>query len=68
MKKRMKKLRLSRETLHALTDTQALGAMAAQDQAVAKAPSIPICTKALSDCLTCTQPIDGCPDPSVAVA
>ena len=68
MKKRMKKLQLSRETLHALTDTQALGAMAAQDQAVAKALSIKPCTQVLSDCLTCTQPLDGCPDPSVAVA
>jgi hypothetical protein len=64
MKKRMKKLQLSRETLHALTDFQAAGALAAEQQAVGNL-SISPCTKVLSDCLTCTQPIDGCPDPTV---
>ena len=67
MKKRMKKLQLSRETLHALTDTQASGALAADQQAVA-ALSINPCTWVVSDCKYCTTPIDGCPDPSVAVS
>lgn len=68
MKKRMKKLQLSRETLHALTDLQASGAMAADQQQAAKALSINPCTRIVSDCLYCTTPLDGCPDPTVVAA
>jgi hypothetical protein len=66
MKKRMKKLQLSRETLRALTDVQAAGALAADQQEIGKALSIPRCTYVVSDCKYCTTPIDGCPDPTVA--
>jgi hypothetical protein len=65
MKKRMKKLQLSRETLHLLTDMQATGAMAAQQQAAAGNLSISPCTNVISDCLSCTGKLDTCPDPTV---
>ncbi len=68
MKKRMKKLQLSRETLHALTDLQAAGALVADQQQAGKALSINPCTQIVSDCLYCTTPIDGCPNPSVVAA
>ena len=60
----MKKLRLSRETLHGLTDTQAAGALAADQQAVTVL-SLKPCTWVVSDCKCCTTP-DSCVDPSVA--
>jgi len=68
MKKKMKKLQLSRETLSALTDVQASGALAADQQEAQKALSINPCTRIVSDCLYCTTPIDGCPNPSVVAA
>ena len=64
MKKRMKKLQLSRETLRALTDMQATGALAAQQQAAGNL-SINPCTNVISDCLSCTGKLDTCPDPTV---
>lgn len=66
MKKKLKKLRLNRETLNHLSLSHAHGGtdveVAGQD---AKALSIPRCTWVVSDCKYCTTPIDGCPDPTV---
>ncbi|HET9211286.1 MAG TPA: hypothetical protein VFR03_12845 [Thermoanaerobaculia bacterium] len=67
MKKRMKKLQLSRETLRALTDMQASGAAAVQQQAAGNL-SISPCTNVISDCYACTGKLDTCPDPTVVVA
>jgi hypothetical protein len=68
MKKRMKKLQLSRETLRALTDMQATGAVAVQQDAAVKNLSISPCTNVISDCYPCTGRLDTCPDPTVVVA
>jgi hypothetical protein len=68
MKKTMKKLQLSRETLRALTEMQATGAMAAQQQQAGKALSINPCTQIVSDCYPCTGRLDTCPDPTIVVA
>jgi len=65
MKKRMRKLQLSRETLRALTDLQAAGALAVEQQQAAGNLSINPCTKVISDCVYCTTPLDGCKDPTV---
>ena len=62
MKRKVSTLSLRRETIRNLEDmangrpdlVRARG-MAAQ------ALSIPVCTQALSDCQTCTTPLDGCP-------
>lgn len=65
MKKRTpKKLSLSRETLHRLTDpvlARANGAL--EDVAIGDnaALSITDCTKVISDCLGCTTPLASCP-------
>ena len=62
----LRKLRLSRETLRALADAglgQAGGAAVAGGNL-----SIPVCTRVISDCIYCTTPLDGCPDPTVAAA
>ena len=66
MKKKMKKLQLSRETLTNLSLSAAEGPIAVDQPVVVRNLSISPCTRVLSDCLTCTQPIDGCPDPTVA--
>ena len=67
-KKKLKKLQLNRETLNRLSLSQAYGGT---DVAVAgdaaAALSIKPCTWVVSDCKYCTTPLDGCPDPSVAV-
>ncbi|HEX4494817.1 MAG TPA: hypothetical protein VIE43_04030 [Thermoanaerobaculia bacterium] len=69
MKKKMKKLQLSRETLTNLSLSAAEGGAIAVDQpGGVKNLSISPCTRVLSDCLTCTQPIDGCPDPTVTIS
>lgn len=66
MKKRViKKMRLSRETLHRLTDSVLAHAGGAfeDDAAIGKdtALSITACTRVISDCLTCTTPQASCP-------
>lgn len=66
MKKRVpKKLSLSRETLHRLTDPVLVHAGGAfeDDVAIGKdtALSITACTRVISDCLTCTTPQASCP-------
>jgi hypothetical protein len=68
MKKQMKKLQLSRETLHALTDLQASGAFAAEQREAAGNLSINLCTNVISDCLSCTGRLDTCPDPTIVAA
>jgi hypothetical protein len=68
MKKQMKKLQLSRETLHALTDLQASGALAAEQRQAAGNLSINPCTNVISDCLSCTGRLDTCPDPTIVAA
>jgi hypothetical protein len=67
MKKKMKKLQLNRETLThlSLSLAEGAGALIADQQAVNKNLSISPCTKVISDCIYCTTPIDGCPDPTV---
>ena len=73
MKKRMKKLSLSRETLRSLDDAHlqiALAAYAAIEQPIAQ-PGQPVLitdTQTISICKYCTTPIDGCPDPTRTVA
>jgi len=68
MKKKLKKLRLNRETVTRLSLTHVYGGtdvdLAAGEDA--KALSIPRCTYVVSDCKYCTTPLDGCPDPTVA--
>ena len=65
MKKKMRKLQLNRETLTNLSLSQAEGGFAVVDQPV-KNLSINPCTRIVSDCLYCTTPVDGCPNPTVA--
>jgi hypothetical protein len=64
MKKHVvKKLSLSRETLHRLTSSSLAhvgGALEAVG-GVDKNLSIPVCTNVISDCLTCTTPLASCP-------
>ena len=70
MKKRVpKKMSLSRETLHRLTDSN-LGLVggAFEDVVIGvgvigktTALSITDCTNVISDCLTCTTPLNSCP-------
>lgn len=57
-KKAPKKLTLHRETLHKVGGT-------AVAVAAPGALSIHVCTRVISDCLGCTTPLDGCPDPTV---
>jgi hypothetical protein len=67
MKKKMKKLQLNRETLTnlSLSLAEGAGAVLVDQQAVNKNLSINPCTRVISDCISCTTPIDGCPDPTV---
>lgn len=68
MKKKMKKLQLSRETLTNLSLSGAEGGTIAVDQPVVKNLSINPCTRIISDCLVCTNPVDTCPDPTATIA
>ncbi|HYX24703.1 MAG TPA: hypothetical protein VFC23_11165 [Thermoanaerobaculia bacterium] len=55
------KLKLNRETLRALTDAsllQAGGGFLRQQGNL----SVPVCTQAISDCVSCTGRLDTCPD------
>ncbi len=64
MKKHVKKLTLSRETLHRLTSASLAGVAGGTEVgvgAVAQPLSIPVCTNVISDCLTCTLPQGSCP-------
>jgi hypothetical protein len=64
MKKHVKKLTLSRETLHRLTSSSLAAVAGGTDGemgVVAQPLSIPVCTNAISDCLTCTQVQGSCP-------
>lgn len=66
MKKQVRKLRLSRETLHRLTNASLAGVVGATDVAVGavavdKNLSIDPCTNVISDCLGCTTPLASCP-------
>lgn len=59
-KRKVNKLKLNRETLRTLTDVTLSGG------AVIVAPpppplSIPVCTRAVSECYPCTGPLDTCP-------
>lgn len=61
-----KKLSLSRETLHRLTGDSLAGVAGATDGeigavAIDKNLSIDVCTRVISDCLTCTTPQASCP-------
>ena len=54
------KLKLNRETLRSLEDSvlqQAGGAWGSGGNA-----SVPVCTQVVSDCLSCTKKLDGCPE------
>jgi hypothetical protein len=67
MKKRIaRKLSLSRETIHRLTDSALARAGGALEDGVVViggevALSIPVCTNVISDCLYCTTPLNSCP-------
>jgi hypothetical protein len=65
MRKRVaKKLSLSRETIHRLTDSAlARAGGALEDVVIGKdtALSITVCTQVISDCLGCTTPLASCP-------
>ena len=73
MKKRMKKLSLSRETLRSLDDSHlqiALAAYAAIEGPVEQ-PGQPVLitdTQTISICKYCTTPLDGCPDRTRTIA
>ena len=54
------KLRLNRETIRSLEDSSLLEARGGFLPA-GRNLSIPICTQALSDCVTCTKRLDTCP-------
>jgi len=60
MKKHVKKLSLSRETLHHLASV-AGGDFAVEIGGVDKNLSIPVCTNVISDCIYCTTPLNSCP-------
>lgn len=72
MKKRMKKLSLSRETLRSLDDAHlqiALAAYAAIEQPVEQPGQVLITdTQTISICKYCTTPLDGCPDRTKTIA
>lgn len=54
------KLKLNRETLRILEDSslsQAGGGLLPVDRNL----SVPVCTQAISDCLSCTKRLDTCP-------
>ena len=59
-RKAPKKLSLSRETLRTVG-----GTLADAVAVPAGALSIRVCTRVISDCLSCTTPLDGCPDPTI---
>jgi hypothetical protein len=59
-RKKVSALSLNRETIRSLTEAASGGFDLARVRA-AKALSINVCTKVVSDCLYCTTPIDGCP-------
>ena len=66
MKKRVpRKMSLSRETIHRLTDSNLGLVGGALDLVVGDvdkgALSINVCTRVISDCLTCTTPQNSCP-------
>lgn len=66
MKKRAtKKLSLSRETIQRLTDSGLRNAGAGMEETIVvgndTALSITVCTRIISDCLTCTTPHNSCP-------
>ena len=66
MKKRVpRKMSLSRETLHRLTDSNLGLVGGAFEDVVIGADkdnlSIKVCTRVISDCLTCTTPQNSCP-------
>ena len=66
MRKRApKKLSLSRETIHRLTDAALGGVVGAFEDVVIGVGkdnlSIDVCTRVISDCLTCTTPQNSCP-------
>lgn len=66
MKRKVNKLRLSRETLRSLTDSSLEQAGGAAAVAVAaKGSFINPCTNVVSDCYACTGRLDTCPDPTV---
>lgn len=74
-RKNLKKLSLNRETLRLLEDRSlrhAAGALVADNgDVVAITKSWFNCpvswqTNCLSICYTCTTPLDGCPDPTIA--
>ena len=57
MKRKAGKLKLSRETLRSLADGNLEQAVGAAVMPI----SIPVCTKAISDCYKCTVYPDVCP-------
>ncbi|HSS52142.1 MAG TPA: hypothetical protein VLX28_24635 [Thermoanaerobaculia bacterium] len=57
-KQKTKKLRLSRETLRSLAESNLSNAAGA---AVAKPSFLKPCTQVVSDCYACTGPGDTCP-------
>jgi hypothetical protein len=57
-KQKTKKLRLSRETLRSLQESNLLNAAGA---AVAKPSFLNPCTQIVSDCYACTGVLDTCP-------
>jgi hypothetical protein len=53
------KLKLNRETLRVLEDAslQQAGGWGSGGNA-----SVPVCTRVVSDCISCTKKLDGCPE------
>ena len=54
------KLKLNRETLRTLTDASLLMAGGGFLQPEGNL-SVPVCTQAISDCVSCTKRLDSCP-------
>jgi hypothetical protein len=54
------KLTLNRETIRSLEDSSLLEARGGFIP-VGRNLSIPVCTQAISDCVTCTKRLDTCP-------
>lgn len=55
------KLKLNRETLRILADSSLLQAGGGFLPAGGGNLSVPVCTQAISDCVSCTKRLDTCP-------